>query len=51
MQRIGCKYLFLCIWVKRLVRRNVCFSKFLQMRKTVVGLCINVKIFKRSLTA
>jgi insertion element IS1 protein InsB len=36
-------------WVKRLARKIICFSKFLQMHKTVVGLCINVKIFKRPL--
>ncbi|MDR2204328.1 MAG: IS1 family transposase [Nitrososphaerota archaeon] len=41
-----CKYLSLRIWVKRLARKIICFSKSLQMHKTVVGLCINVKIFK-----
>jgi len=50
-QKIERKHLSLRTWVKRLARRTICFSKFLQMHKTVVGLCINVKIFKRTLTA
>ncbi|MDR0471273.1 MAG: IS1 family transposase [Nitrososphaerota archaeon] len=36
--------------MKRLARKTICFSKSLQMHKAVVGLCINVKIFKRPLT-
>jgi insertion element IS1 protein InsB len=49
-QKIERKHLSLRIWVKRLARRTVCFSKSLQMHKTVVGLGINVEIFKRPLT-
>jgi insertion element IS1 protein InsB len=49
-QKIKRKHLSLRTWVKRLARKTLCFSKSLQMHKTVVGLCINVKIFKRPLT-
>jgi insertion element IS1 protein InsB len=50
-QKIERKHLSLRTWVKRLARKTMCFSKSLQMHKIVVGLCINVKIFKRSLTS
>ena len=49
-QKIERKHLSLRTWVKRLARKTICFSKSLQMHKTVVGLCINVKIFKQPLT-
>jgi len=49
-QKIECKHLLLRTWVKRLARKTICFSKSLQMHKTVVGLCINVKIFNRTIT-
>lgn len=46
-QKIECTYLSLRAWVKRWARRTTCFSRFLQMRKAVVDLCINVNFFKR----
>jgi insertion element IS1 protein InsB len=49
-QKIERKHFSLRTWAPRLARRTICFSKSLQMHKTVVGLCINVKIFKRPLT-
>jgi insertion element IS1 protein InsB len=49
-QKIERKHLSLRTWVKRLARKTICFSKSLQMHKTAVGLCINVKIFNRPLT-
>jgi len=49
-QKIERKHLSLRTWVKRLARKTICFSKSLQMHKTVVELCINMKIFKHPLT-
>ena len=48
-QRIERIHLSLRTWVKRLARKTICFSKKLEMHKIVVGLCINVKFFGRSL--
>jgi len=36
-QKVECKYLSLCIWVKWLARCTICFSKFLVMHNIVVG--------------
>lgn len=42
-------HLSLRTWVKRLARKTICFSKTHKMHEIVVGLCINVRFFGRSL--
>jgi insertion element IS1 protein InsB len=36
-QRIERKHLSLRTWVKRLARKTICFSKSLQIHKTIIG--------------
>ena len=46
-QKIERVHLSLRTWVKRLARKTICFSKCDRMHKIVVGLCINIKFFRR----
>jgi len=49
VQCIERKHLSLRTWCSRLVRKGIRFSKSELMHKTIVGLIINVRFFKRGL--
>jgi insertion element IS1 protein InsB len=47
-QKIESKHINLRTWIKRLVRRTICFSKTKQMHDLVIGLFINRHEFGRA---
>jgi insertion element IS1 protein InsB len=40
-QQLERKHLTLRTWIKRLVRKSICFSKSIQMHDLIIGLFIN----------
>jgi insertion element IS1 protein InsB len=49
MQKIERKHINLRTWIKRLVRRTICFSKSEHMRALVIGLFVNRYEFGRAI--
>ncbi len=47
-QKIERKHLTLRTWIKRLVRKTICFSKSIQMHDLVIGLFVNRYAFGRA---